>query len=322
VAGIRKATVRDLSEIVRLHRQASALQARMDRRLEPSNGDARRISRVLRSMIAMPDFSVLVGQEEGVSGLAGFTLGSIVDNKPFAVSRFGYIGCLCVDGSHRKQGLGDELWLAVRGWLTGKGLATAQTDVSLRNRVAQTFWKDRGFESYLDHFRRNIEPELRETGAVGCEIRGATSVDIDSILVLWKEMMDIHAAIDERLIVGPTWSEQVVDFVEEWLRNPEDRLIVADAHPGVIGFAVGSVVDTALGLKPPRYGHVAHLCVRADVRRRGVGRRLFGELRNWFRERELASIHLYASHFNLTSQSFWRSVGFENYAERRWCNLV
>ena len=322
MTAIREATGRDLSEVLRLHVEASALQAGLDPGLSPSSRDEHRISQVFRSMMRGSDFSVLVREKEGVSGLAGFTLGTIVDNKPLAVSRFGYVGCLSVDGKHRKQGLGDALWSAVRGWFTRKGLTGAQTDVSLHNRAAQQFWRDRGFEDFLVHLRRDLEPELQGTATAACQIRRAAPADVDSILELWKEMMDIHAAIDERLAVGPRWSKEVAGSIEEWLRSRDDRLFVADSDLGVIGFALGSVVDTTLGLKPSRCGHVAHLSVRADMRRRGVGRRLFGELRDWFLTRELASVHLYASHFNPTSLGFWRSLGFEDYAERRWCNLV
>lgn len=322
MASIREAYVRDLAEIVRLHRQAGAFQALIDPRVPPDRREPQRVVRAFRSMIGTPGFSLLVGEEDGAADLTGFALGTIVDNKPFAVSRFGYIACLSVDKELRRQDVGGALWLAMRDWLISNGLTAAQTDVSLRNSAARAFWRRMGFVEFLDGLWRDTELEVVGADSSACRIREGTASDVDSVLVLWKEMMDIHAAIDERLTVGPRWSDDVARSFAQWTGSRKDRLIVADSPEGVIGFAVGSVVETRLGWGPSRYGHVAHLCVRAERRRRGVGRQLFCWLRDWFRDRGLASIHLYASPFNATSQRFWRSLGFQDYAQRQWCNLV
>jgi GNAT superfamily N-acetyltransferase len=90
----------------------------------------------------------------------------------------------------------------------------------------------------------------------------------------------------------------------------------------VIGFVVGSVVDVVLGLEPSVRGHVAHLCVTSEWRRRGVGRLLFSSLRDWFLRRGMPSIHAHVSHFSPVSQRFWRAMEFEEYVERLWCDLI
>ena len=100
------------------------------------------------------------------------------------------------------------------------------------------------------------------------------------------------------------------------------HLVVAEATEGVIGFALGGLVEASTGVRPSACGHIAHLCVNASWRRRGVGRRLWSSLRDWFCSRGVSSIHLYVSHFNPVSQQFWRNLGFEDCMSRLWCDLT
>lgn len=135
-------------------------------------------------------------------------------------------------------------------------------------------------------------------------------------------MMDVHSALDTRLSIAPDWRDEVARSVRRWLRDDDYRLIVAESGDGVIGFALGGVVHQALGPQLSLHGQVAHLCVGANWRRRGVGRRLFGALRDWFVGRDVPSIHAYVSPLNPVSQRFWRGLGFEDYISRLWCDLV
>ena len=57
-------------------------------------------------------------------------------------------------------------------------------------------------------------------------------------------------------------------------------------------------------------GYVADLCVRADSRGHGVGRRLFERLRAWFHENGVHSIEVQVVRANPGSQAFWRKMGF------------
>jgi len=322
VAVIRQADRDDVDGIVRLHSEASEFQGRLDLRLAPSPGDGERFGSVARSMIGAPGGVVLVAEAAGGGSLVGFAVAAEVENGPFVVSRFGYARCICSDESHREPGVAIALYEALRDRLASEGLRAAQTDVPLRDSAAQRFWKARGFRSFLDHFWRPTGTEVYGRHNSPWNVREARASDSEVVLSLWREMMDIHGALDERLRVVASWRSQVAEMLRRWMREPGSRVIVADGPAGVIGFAVGSIEDLVLGLKPSRHGHIAHLCVTAQCRRHGVGRQLFGWLRDWFQRRGVGSIHLYASHLNPVSQRFWRGLGFQDYMKRLWCTLA
>jgi ribosomal protein S18 acetylase RimI-like enzyme len=319
---IRRAEGRDLKEMARLQGDARCFLSALDLRLAPEPGDAEGFERELHSMLGAGSAGVLVAGEKARGGVTGYVMGAVADNEPFSVPRYGYIGCLYVDQEHRGRGLEDALVDAVFGWFRKNGLTAAQVDVSCRDQAGGDFWQARGFVRFLDHLWRSPELELDEHVGSCCAVRPARPEDGEAVVFLWKEMMDVHAAIDGRLRVGPGWRAQVVESVERWLRGRSSHLLVAETDDGVIGFALGGVATGALGLQASHHGHVAHLCVSPRWRRHGVGRRLVASLREWFVARDTPSVQVYVSCLNPISQRFWRGLGFEDYISRLWCNIV
>lgn len=318
---IRRAERYDLAEMVRLHTQASELHGRLDRRLAVGSQDTERFGKAVQPILGKRSYPVFVAQEDNGDGLLGCAVGRVLDNKPFAVPEYGYIGCFCVDEGWRGQGIGGELFATIRDWFKSEGLGAVQVDVSPRNRAGRRFWAKRGFANFLDHLYHAIEPEEAAVVDSAVVVRRAEVGDLEAVLSLWEEMMDYHAPLDRRLRVFPGWRGCVAQAIGYWLDGDGYCLLVAEAGDAVIGFGLGGLVDTSLGLKPATYGHIAHMCVTARWRRRGIGRQLFGRLRGWFRGKGLSSIHIYVSHFSPVSQKFWRSLGFEDYIERLWCDL-
>jgi ribosomal protein S18 acetylase RimI-like enzyme len=322
VTQIRRAARSDLSEIARLHRDASEFRRDLDPRSGPGQGDSKRFGKDLRSMLRRPEYRIMVAEEGAAGGLDGYAVGTVVHNEPFSISRYGYIGCLHVGEDRRGQGTEDALLEAIRSWFKEEALAAAQIDVSRRAVGMQHFWERRGFRAFLDHLLMDVGQEFDDSVGLNCMIRKAEAADTDSVILLWKEMMDAHSAIDERLSVASTWREMVASSIRRWLGDRDSRLIVAQTADGVIGFALGGVVHPTLGLESNVHGQIAHLCVGARWRRSGVGRQLVASLRDWLADRRVPSIHLYVSRYNPISQHFWRSLGFEDYVSRLWCDLV
>ncbi|NIN67410.1 MAG: GNAT family N-acetyltransferase [Anaerolineae bacterium] len=322
MVSVREAQLRDLSGIGKLHRRASESQARLDPRLAPEPEDSERSAKALQTTVGGSSGIAFVAEESDTGALLGFATGKIVDNKPFAHPEFGHVSCLHVDEVCRGEGVGDSLWRAVDDWFRREGVAVAQVDVPHCNPILRRFWQDRGFSGFLDHLCCEARVELTKDDDTPVSVRGARSGDADSVLSLWEEMMDYHAPIDERLRVGANWRRHVARATWQWLTRSRTRLLVAEVGDDVVGFAVGGLVDSGLGLKPGLYGHIAHMCVNEQWRRRGVGRQLFASLRDSFVEWGVSSIHVYVSQFNSVSQHFWRSLGFEEYIERLWCDLA
>lgn len=318
---IREAGQHDLAEIMRLHGQASEFYGRLDPRLAPGSEGTEKFRKALQPMLGKQSYPIFVAREDGGEKLLGCVIGKVVDNRPFDVPEFGYIGCFHVDEGWRGQEIGRGLFAIVYDWFKSEGLDAAQVDVSPRNAVGRRFWQKRGFAHFLDHLYRDTEPEATGVVDPSVVVRQAEVGDLEAVLSLWEEMMNYHAPLDRRLKVFPGGRGYMTQAIRFWLADEASCLLVAEAGDTVIGFALGGLVDAGLGLKPAEYGHIAHICVTARWRRRGIGRQLFARLRGWFQTKGLSSIHIYVSHFSPVSQRFWRRLGFEEYIERLWCDL-
>lgn len=322
LASVREAQWDDFTEVLRLHRQASEFHGRLDPGLAPGSEDLEKFRKAVQRMLGRRRHRIFVAEESRGEGLVGYAMGQIVDNRPFALPEFGYVGCLHADEAWRAQGIGRALSVTIHEWFKAEGLDVAQVDVPYRNPVAQRFWERRGFTNFLDHLWCETEAEVTAVVEDRVLVGRAQIGHVDAVLALWKEMMDYHARIDRRLRVCPDWRRHVERSVRRWLKHDDTRLLVAQVGHDVIGFALGGIVDVGLGLRPGTHGSIAHLCVEAEWRRRGVGRQLFASLRDLLQEQAVSSIHVYVSRFNSVSQSFWRSLGFEDYIERLWCDLA
>ena len=60
-------------------------------------------------------------------------------------------------------------------------------------------------------------------------------------------------------------------------------------------------------------GYIADLCVHAECRGLGLGRRLYERLRAWFLSRGIESIEVQVVRANPASQTFWRKMGFSDF---------
>jgi ribosomal protein S18 acetylase RimI-like enzyme len=153
-------------------------------------------------------------------------------------------------------------------------------------------------------------------------VRPATAEDVPAIVPLWQEMMDLHAALDAGRFRPAAdgasyWAEAVVG----WLKDESCCALVVEDGGRLRGYIIGWVRQPAPVYEPGVYGFVSDICVAPGCRRRGLGRRLFEALKDWFRERGACYVSLRVAVANPVSQAFWRSVGCEDYMDEMWCAL-
>jgi ribosomal protein S18 acetylase RimI-like enzyme len=86
----------------------------------------------------------------------------------------------------------------------------------------------------------------------------------------------------------------------------------ADRNPGLFLLALdeGGLAATALGGWDGRRGWLYHVAVRADQRRRGLGRRLVRDIEQRLRERGCPKVNLIVWDDNTAAMSFWTATGY------------
>ena len=143
-------------------------------------------------------------------------------------------------------------------------------------------------------------------------IREAEPNDLPEIGRLWRELQDSSAAYEPRLTPNPQASAWFQSYLHDQLDNANCAVYVADLRAG--SSATPSARScSARPCKPRECGYIADLCVHAEFRGRGLGRRLYERLRAWFLSRGIESIEVQVVRANPASQTFWRKMGFTDF---------
>lgn len=108
---------------------------------------------------------------------------------------------------------------------------------------------------------------------------------------------------------GADWRENLAAVLKEQLTADAVRIIVVDGDNGLAACGIGTVEQRLPGphLRNGRIGHVIGVVTDPAYRRRGHSRAIMEGLLDWFREREVARVDLYASH---AGEPLYRELGF------------
>ncbi|MEU6762117.1 GNAT family N-acetyltransferase [Streptomyces sp. NPDC046853] len=110
------------------------------------------------------------------------------------------------------------------------------------------------------------------------------------------------------------WRHALAVVLEEYVASGGMRILVVDGERGLAACAVGSVEQRLPGphLRNGRVGLVIGVVTDPAHRRRGHSRSLMRGLLDWFREREVARVDLYASH---EGEPLYRDLGFADHPD-------
>ena len=123
-------------------------------------------------------------------------------------------------------------------------------------------------------------------------IRTMTAEDYDGVYALWMSIRGfaIRSIDDSR--VG----------VERFLRRNPDTSVVAEEN----GRIVGSILCGHDG----RRGCLYHVCVHADYRMQGIGKRMVVFCMNALKREEISKVSLIAFTKNDVGNAFWNRIGW------------
>lgn len=143
-------------------------------------------------------------------------------------------------------------------------------------------------------------------------IREARTRDLSEIGVLWRELQQTSATFDPRLAPNEGAADWFLSYLEDQMDGEKCAIYVAEAGDMVVGYTFGQIVLRPT-LQTRECGYIADLCVRADFRGQGIGRRLYERLRAWFVANDVEAIEVQVVRANPASQTFWRKMGFSDF---------
>ncbi|MWA09208.1 GNAT family N-acetyltransferase [Streptomyces sp. BA2] len=152
-------------------------------------------------------------------------------------------------------------------------------------------------------------------------IRPATQDDIAELVRLRTLLFeDLGGDYFNLPLVDGSWQDTLAVVLKDQLATGNTRILVVDGEGGGRGdgclaaCAIGSVEQRLPGphLLGGRVGMVIGVVTDPAHRRRGHSRSLLRGLLDWFREREVARVDLYASH---EGEPLYRELGFVNHPD-------
>ncbi len=147
-------------------------------------------------------------------------------------------------------------------------------------------------------------------------IRDAQDEDAVDLLLLWRELMALHTAVDRRFTLSEHADQRFRDYVETAQSRDDYRVRVAAIGDRPVGFIIACVLPNSPLYRTRWVGYVNDLCVTESARGRGLGRALVRDVLGWMRDRGAESIEMYVAKANPSAAAFWRRIGARDFLER------
>lgn len=144
-------------------------------------------------------------------------------------------------------------------------------------------------------------------------IRPGTTADLPAVVAMRDQLNDLERQGCAHASIVPMNLEQFTAMWSSSFNNPQYCWRIVEAAGRPAGFSL-IYVPTPRTTPPGAYLHWAYL--EPEVRRGGVGQRLFAELRAWAETQGVNRIELQFIDGNQTAERFWKKMGFRPYATR------
>lgn len=147
-------------------------------------------------------------------------------------------------------------------------------------------------------------------------LRNAEPGDDAALLALWRELMDLHAALDSRFALSDDADSAFLSYAEAARTRDDYRLRVAEIEDRVVGFAVSCLLPNSPVYKTRWIGYINDISVTAAHRGQGIGEALVDDAIWWLKRNGAESVEVYVARANDGAQKFWRRVGGRDYLDR------
>lgn len=154
---IRRATLRDIKDILPVWGQLAVFHSALDPVFTPSAQWSREYGTYLRTLMTRDDAIAVVAKDGGE--LVGYAVGRITMLPPFFQQRYrGYIHDVFVKPQIRRRGVGRRLVDAILQWLRQQEVTLVELTVATNNE-AVAFWERLGFSGYMQQMKKDLRDD-------------------------------------------------------------------------------------------------------------------------------------------------------------------
>ena len=150
---IRRATARDIEEILPVWGELAVYHADLDAAFTPAPEWPQEYGTYLRSLMSRDDALAVIARDG--AHLVGYAVGRITSLPPFFERRQrGYIHDVYVRERYRHRGIGRRLVDEILAWFGRRNVTLVELTVAANNTDAASFWRALGFETYMHQMKK------------------------------------------------------------------------------------------------------------------------------------------------------------------------
>lgn len=153
---VRRATARDIKEILPVWGELAVHHAGLDPAFTPSVDWPHEYGAYLRTLIGRDDALAVIARDG--DELVGYAVGRITHLPPFFEHRRrGYIHDVYVRMPHRHRGIGRRLINEILAWCARQGVTVVELTVAANNQEGESFWRKLGFKTYMLQMKKPLD---------------------------------------------------------------------------------------------------------------------------------------------------------------------
>src|SRR5579885_3467101 len=124
------------------------------------------------------------------------------------------------------------------------------------------------------------------------KIRKANNNDIESIILLWVKLMEMHEGMNDLFTLAEGSTDHFRQDLKGWLENEKAFVFVAETDNKIAGYTIGWVHTMPWVFKSRVMAYVNDIWVEEEYRSKGVGGMLMDEVRKYCKEKNIDTIDL------------------------------
>lgn len=141
-------------------------------------------------------------------------------------------------------------------------------------------------------------------------IRKATLKDLDSIVLLWQEMMSLHESLDAYFILKKKADWSYRSYMKHNIETKEQTVFLYEEKGTAAGYIAIQIEEYPPVYEEKIFAGINELAVTASLRRRGIGRALFNAALDWIKERGITRVEVKMASSNSPACGFYEKMGF------------
>jgi len=151
------------------------------------------------------------------------------------------------------------------------------------------------------------------------KIRKATKKDLDIIVNFSSKLLLEHEKnFSDFPKLSKNFKKEIRKFMKKEVSKKNNVGFIAFENEKPIGFILGEEKkDYPVFAENERpTGHIGNFYVEPEFRKKGIGKKLFAELKKWFRKRKLKKAEVGVNTPNKKGKKLYKKLGFVPYDER------